>query len=63
VQAELDSAADKKLLDSLRAAMRLPLDKAQDKCLECHDIDNSPEFHKDGAFEKYWEQVKHVGKD
>lgn len=63
VQAELDSASDKKLLDSLRAAMRLPLDKAQDKCLECHDIDNSPEFHKDGAFEKYWEQVKHVGKD
>lgn len=63
VQAEMDTASDKALLESLRAAMRLPLDKAQDKCLECHDIDNSPEFHKDGAFERYWEQVKHVGKD
>jgi hypothetical protein len=63
VQAEMDTASDKALLESLRAAMRLPLDKAQDKCLECHDIDNSPEFHKEGAFERYWEQVKHVGKD
>ncbi len=45
------------------AEMRLPLAKAHDKCIQCHDIDNSPDFHHDGAFEKYWEQVKHVGKD
>ncbi len=45
------------------AEMRLPLAKAHDKCIQCHDIDNSPDFHHEGAFEKYWEQVKHVGKD
>ena len=58
-----DLQADKSLLTRLRAEMRLPLDKAQDKCNECHDIDNSPEFHKDKAFESYWEKVKHYGKD
>jgi hypothetical protein len=63
VQAEEDATSDKKLLDELRASMRLTLANAQEKCLECHDIDNSPDFHKEGAFEKYWEQVKHYGKD
>jgi hypothetical protein len=58
-----DFDADQKMLEKLRAEMRLPLERAQDKCNECHDIDNSPDFHKDGAFEKYWEQVKHYGKD
>ena len=49
----------------LREEMRLPLagGKAERRCLECHDGDNSPDFHKPGAFEKYWEQVKHLGKD
>lgn len=28
-------------------------------CFECHDMDNSPDFHKDGAFEKYWKQIEH----
>ena len=55
--------ADKVLRDQFRAEMRLPLDKAQDKCHECHDHDNSPDFHKDNAFEEYWEKVKHYGKD
>ena len=55
--------ADKVLMDQFRAEMRLPLDKAQDKCHECHDHDNSPDFHKDNAFEEYWEKVKHYGKD
>ena len=63
VQAEQDSVSDKKRLDELRSAMRLTLANAQEKCLECHDIDNSPDFHKEGAFEKFWEQVKHYGKD
>ncbi|MFZ4081869.1 MAG: multiheme c-type cytochrome [Pirellula sp.] len=58
-----DSSADKKQLEELRNSMRLTLANAQEKCLECHDIDNSPEFHKEGAFEKFWEQVKHYGKD
>ncbi len=50
--------------DALRALMRLPMgQKAHDKCLECHDLDNSPDFHHDGAFEKYWEQVAHPWRD
>jgi hypothetical protein len=28
-------------------------------CRQCHDGDNSPDFN----FPKYWEQVKHLGKD
>jgi hypothetical protein len=47
----------------LRESMKLPLGGAAEKCIECHDIDNSPDFHKPGAFEKYWDEVKHVGKD
>jgi hypothetical protein len=50
-------------LAKLRAQMRLPLAEAERKCMECHDVDNSPDFHVKGAFEKYWEKVKHAGKD
>ncbi|TVP96847.1 MAG: cytochrome C554 [Planctomycetaceae bacterium] len=49
--------------DLLRMAMRLPLDKAKDQCLQCHDLDNSPDFHKDGAFDDYWAEVEHYGLD
>ncbi len=54
-------AADQR--DLLRMAMRLPLEKAKDTCLQCHDLDNSPDFHKDGAFEDYWAEVEHYGLD
>jgi cytochrome c554/c'-like protein len=49
----------------LRDAMKLPLASglAERKCIECHDPDNSPEFHKLGAFEKYWKEVEHQGKE
>jgi hypothetical protein len=43
--------------------MRLPLSQAEKKCLECHDLDNSPNFHATGAFEKYWKRVEHKGMD
>jgi hypothetical protein len=48
-----------------RNAMKLPLagGVAERKCLECHDDDNSPDFHVKGAFERYWKEVEHVGKD
>ena len=36
---------------------------AERKCVECHDDDNSPDFHAEGAFEKYWKKVEHRGKD
>ena len=49
----------------LRESMRLPLagGVAERKCLECHDLDNSPDFHRTGAFEEYWAKVEHAGKD
>lgn len=51
-------------LTQLREAMRLPLEKAREKCLECHDLDNSPDFHEEHAFEDiYWPQVEHYGLD
>jgi hypothetical protein len=58
-----DIDTTKEELETFRNQMKLTLDRAQDKCLECHDIDNSPDFHKTGAFEEYWEKVKHYGKD
>jgi len=60
VAAELgDINVDAATIESIRNDMRLPLDRAGDKCVECHDTDNSPSFH----FETYWEKVKHYGKD
>lgn len=50
--------------DQLRASMRLSLEDAKTRlCYECHDLDNSPDFQPDGAFETYWEQIKHQGMD
>ena len=46
-----------------RLEMQLPLAKAETTCLECHDHDNSPDFHEPGAFREYWDQIKHYGKD
>jgi hypothetical protein len=51
------------MIEKLRDDMKLPLARAEEKCMECHDIDNSPDFHKDGAFQAYWERIKHYGKD
>lgn len=41
-----------------RVQMRLTLKEAEDSCLKCHDVDNSPAF----KFETYWPQVEHKGK-
>ncbi len=41
--------------DALRKQMQLPLAKAQEQCVQCHDLDNSPEF----KFDEYWPQVEH----
>ena len=62
-----------KEIESLRAAMRLKIVKNEGnkdgqvfkgtvvvkKCMECHDLDNSPEFD----FQEYWPKVEHHGKD
>lgn len=50
--------------DRMRQAMRLTKATAKESvCEKCHDLDNSPEFHKDGAFDRYWTKVEHKGKD
>ncbi len=65
-------ASDEKI-EQLRAALRLKVvenegnKKGQvyneggvvDMCMQCHDLDNSPDFD----FQEYWPKVKHVGKD
>lgn len=58
-----DVEATEEELTALREAMRLPLDKARDTCLECHDLDNSPDFHKENAFDDYWAEIEHYGVD
>ncbi|QDT00446.1 multiheme c-type cytochrome [Adhaeretor mobilis] len=57
--------------EALRAALRMKIvenegnksgqvyGKVVESCMQCHDQDNSPDFD----FQKYWEDVKHVGKD
>jgi hypothetical protein len=63
VAAEQDGKTSKATLTKLRLEMRLPYDKARDKCVECHDLDNSPGFQKEGAFAKYMHEIEHKGKD
>jgi len=58
-----DSGVTEEARDMLRVAMQLPLEIAKEKCMECHDLDNSPDFHKEDAFDDYWAQVEHYGTD
>ncbi|MEX2173704.1 MAG: multiheme c-type cytochrome [Pirellulaceae bacterium] len=48
----------------LRDSMKLPIagGVAENKCRECHDEDNSPDFSHRG-FAAYWKEVEHIGKD
>ena len=60
-------------LEKLRAELRLKIvdnegnmtgqvfdkGKVVQMCMQCHDLDNSPDFD----FQEYWPQVEHVGKD
>jgi len=54
---DVDLSSDQ--IEKIRKSMQLPLADAQDHCLKCHDLDNDPNFQKEGAFEEYWEQIKH----
>ncbi len=49
-------------LAMLRDQMKLPLAKADEACRKCHDLDNSPDYVKNGL-EAYWPAVEHKGKD
>ena len=33
----------------------------REHCMQCHDLDNSPDFLEEDGFETYWEQIKHGG--
>lgn len=44
---------------ALRKEMALPLDQAERKCAQCHDLDNSPHFD----FDTYWPKIEHHGKN
>lgn len=66
---EIDADDDE--LERLRATLRLKIvenegnqdgqvyGKVVDMCMQCHDLDNSPEFD----FQRYWPDVAHEGKD
>ncbi len=63
---ELRRAADKgkdfpdNILQQDILSVRLTLEKAKNEhCGQCHDADNSPDYLKEGAFEKYWAKIKH----
>jgi hypothetical protein len=64
VDAETNGGAPD-LQKKLRESMRLTLanDAAETHCKQCHDLDNSPDFHAAGAFLEYWKRIEHVGKD
>jgi hypothetical protein len=60
IDAENNHADDEALLDKLRSQMRVTLEEArQSACMECHDLDNSPDFVKEGAFDEYWPAIEH----
>ncbi len=48
-------------MQALRQQQVLELKDAEKKCLECHDLDNSPAFQEKGAFDRYWEKINHGG--
>ena len=55
-----DSEISPAEIQEFREAMKLSLDDAKrTTCFECHDLDNSPDFHDEGAFESYWERIVH----
>jgi len=68
-----ESDANDEQIEQLRAALRRKIVKNEgnkedqvfkegsvvDMCMQCHDLDNSPDFD----FQKYWPKVKHAGKD
>lgn len=58
-----EGSVSDEIRDQLRKSMQLPLEKAREKCMECHDLDNSPDFHEEGAFDDYWAEVEHYGMD
>ncbi len=64
-EGEIDVDADTEA--RINEAMRVTLEQAgnvahERSCYKCHDLDNSPDFQVKGAFERYWEKIKHGAK-
>lgn len=60
VEAEKNSKNDRELLNKFRLQVRVSLEEARQRaCMECHDLDNSPDFLKDGGFDNYWPEIEH----
>jgi hypothetical protein len=54
------SAVEQSALLSARQDVKLTVEAAKKSlCIQCHDLDNSPNF----KFEKYWEEVRHPWKN
>ncbi|MCG8586313.1 MAG: cytochrome c family protein, partial [Pirellulales bacterium] len=58
-----EEADDEEVLKMLRAQMRISKETMKTSfergCVQCHDLDNDPNF----VFEEYWPEVEHYGKD
>jgi len=56
-------------LERLRKKMHLSIKSDADRrrvidnCLQCHDLDNSINFHGGEAFDEYWKKIEHHGTD
>ena len=59
VRLESDTESPVAEREKLRAFVHRDLTESKERCLECHDLDNSPDFHLKGAFEKYWKKIQH----
>ncbi len=56
--ADAEDGSNEDLQSKFRKLVRRELKDAEAMCIECHDIDNSPDFLKKG-FSEYWKHIKH----
>ena len=55
-------AEDDPVVRKSNRGMRLTKAKAKrEHCMQCHDLDNSPDFLEEDGFNTYWEQIEHGG--
>ena len=52
-----EAGKDITLRNQQRALMRLTKATAEQTCLKCHDLDNSPHFD----YSTYWKKIEHSG--
>ena len=59
-----DIDVDDATMEKLQQQMVVTLAEARENmCMKCHDLDNSPDFVKEGGFDEYWPHIKHGGDD